>query len=372
MKFIVIPDSFKGSMSSVEAAAAIERGLKSVHKDASVICLPAADGGEGTIEVFRNIGIGRMIEKEVTGPLGGRIPAKYILTEDKTAIIEMAQGSGLTLINRFERNPMKTTSFGTGELIADAVSRGAKKILLAIGGSATNDGGLGMAQALGASFTDTQGKEVRYSCEGLGDLHNIDEGKMRALLQGIEIVIACDVQNTLCGPEGASAVYGPQKGADHKMVQEMDRLLNKLAGVIQVKTGIDMRTIKGTGAAGGIAVTLIAFAGAKLVSGIEVILEYIGFEKHLDGADYVLTGEGRIDEQTRYGKVIAGILNASKKKGVPVIAFAGMLGSGYEQIMEAGVKSCFCILPGVVTIEDAVKNGPTYLEDCVRRVARLL
>ena len=372
MKFVVIPDSFKGSMSSVSAAAAIERGIKSVLRNAEVIRLPVADGGEGTIEVFQEIGIGRTVEKEVTDPLGGRVRAKYILTGDKAAIIEMAQASGLTLIDRALRNPMKATTYGTGELIADAVAKGAEKILLAVGGSATNDGGLGMAMALGALFTDAQGCSISYCCEGLADLYNIDAKGMQTLLDGVEIVIACDVQNKLCGREGASAVYGPQKGANAQMVREMDNSLYKLADVIKKKTGVDVRCMRGAGAAGGIAVPLIAFANAKIVSGIETILHYIGFEKHLDGGDYILTGEGRIDGQTRYGKVIAGILKIAKTKGVPVIAFGGILGRGYERILEAGVRSCFCILPGAVTLEDAMENGSVYLEDCVQRVVRLL
>jgi len=372
MKIIAIPDSFKGSMSSIEAAGAMEKGIKSAISDTRVVKLPVADGGEGTVEVFCQTGLGTPVYKEVTGPLGERVNAKYVLLDDGTAVIEMAQASGLTLVEETKRNPMKTTTYGTGELMKDALDKGARKILLAIGGSATNDGGAGLSQALGLSFRDALGREAGYGCGGLRDLQNIDASGLDKRLYGAEIVIACDVQNTLCGEKGASFVYGPQKGADGQMVMEMDGILNKLAGVILEKTGKDVREIPGTGAAGGLAVPLIAFADAKIVSGIETILGLIGFEKHLEGADYVFTGEGRIDEQTQYGKVIAGILNTAKKRGVPVIAFGGSLGKGYEGIMRAGVKSCFCILPGAVTLKDAMENAPKYLEDCAMRVSRLL
>ena len=344
----------------------------SVQKDARVICLPVADGGEGTIEVFEAIGTGRVIKKDVIGPIGRRVSAKYILTSNNEAIIEMAQASGLTLICDEERNPMKTTTYGTGELMADAVERGAKKILLFIGGSATNDGGLGMAQALGASYTDKQGNEINYNCEGLKELFHIDGERMRTLLAGIEIEIACDVQNTLCGDNGASMIYGPQKGADKEMVREMDQLLFKMAKLIGKNSGVEVLNIPGSGAAGGIAVPLIVFAGAKMVSGIETILRYIEYEKHLKGADYVFTGEGKIDSQTAFGKTITGILEVSKKEGVPVIAFGGILDEGYENMVETGMKSCFCILPGAMNLDDAMENGQKFLEDCVKRVVRLL
>lgn len=372
MKIIAIPDSFKGSMSSIEAASAMEQGIKSVMKDAEVIKLPVADGGEGTVDVFCVTGQGIPVYKEVTGPLGERVAAKYALLSDGTAVIEMAQASGLTLVEEAKRDPMKTTTYGTGELIKDALNKGAKKILLAIGGSATNDGGTGLAQALGISYRDDSGREIGYGCEGLRHLKTIDISGMDKRICETEIVIACDVQNTLCGLKGASHVYGPQKGASLQTAEEMDGLLNRLAEVILQNTGNDVRDIPGTGAAGGIAVPLIAFAGAKIVSGIETILQLIGFEKELEGADYVFTGEGRIDEQTQYGKVIAGILQTAKRKNIPVIAFGGSLGKGYEGIMAAGVKSCFCILPGPVTLKDAMENAKASMADCAARVARLL
>jgi glycerate kinase len=372
MKIIAIPDSFKGSMSSMEAASAMEQGIRAAIPDAEVVKLPVADGGEGTADVFLETGIGKPVCREVTGPLGERVNAKYALLGDGTAVIEMAQASGLTLVEEARRNPMKTTTYGTGELIKDALDKGVRSIMLAVGGSATNDGGTGLAQALGISFKDAAGREIGYGCEELKDLKEIDASGMDKRLKETKIVIACDVRNTLCGENGASFVYGPQKGATPEIVREMDGLLDKLAGAVLKETGIDVRDIPGTGAAGGLAVPLIAFAGAGIVSGIETILGLIGFREHLAGADYVFTGEGRIDEQTQYGKTIAGILKMAKGKNVPVVAFAGLLGKGYGGIMEAGVKSCFCILPGAVTLQDAMENAKAYLEDCVRRVSRLL
>ena len=372
MKVVIITDSFKGSMSSVEAAEAVERGLKKVIPDVEAVKLPVADGGEGTLDIFKYIGIGEKIHCDVTGPLFEKRGAEYILTDEKMAIIEMAQASGITLIEADKRNPMKTTTFGTGELIADAISKGAKEILLAIGGSATNDGGVGLAQALGVSFLDGNGTEITPNCEGIKNLDYIDLNNINKGLKDVKIIVACDVQNTLCGTEGASYIYGPQKGADQTMVKEMDRLLNKLADIISEQFGSEIRSIKGLGAAGGVSVPLVTFADAKLVSGIDTILTYIQFENQIEDADYIITGEGRIDAQTAYGKVISGILDRSKQKNIPIIAFCGILGEGYEAIIDAGIKSCFSIVPGAVSLEDSMGNAERYLEDCVKRVAYLL
>ncbi len=371
MKAIIIPDSFKGSMSSLQAAAAMERGLKSVFEKIDTVCLPVADGGEGTIEVFKSIGFGKTIKKQVTGPMGEKTDAQYILADDGRAVIEMAQASGLALLRPVQRSPQKATTYGTGELILDAVKNGAKKILLAIGGSATNDGGTGMAQALGASYKNAQGKEIGFGCESLKELAAIDETRMLAHLQDVKIEVACDVQNMLCGKMGASMVYGPQKGADEQTAIEMDGfLINSQKSYL--KNRQEMRSIPGTGAAGGTAVPLIAFANAKIVSGIDAMLSYIEFEKHLIGADIILTGEGRIDEQTIYGKAVAGIAKAAKRKNVPVIAFAGILGKGYSKVFSIGVQSCFSIVPGIVSTEEAMIDACDNLEGCVMRVARLL
>jgi glycerate kinase len=288
------------------------------------------------------------------------------------AVIEMAQASGMTLVDAGKRNPMKTTTYGTGELIGDALANGARKILLTVGGSATNDGGVGMAQALGVSYQDSRGREIGLGCQGIRELHRIDPDKMNPLLGQAEILVACDVQNKLCGPGGASYVYGPQKGADGGMVEEMEALIKKLAKLTSDKTGADYLDIEGLGAAGGIALPLIAFANARIVSGIETILAYTDLDKHLPNADYVFTGEGKIDAQTVYGKVIMGVLNAAEKYDVPVIAYCGIVGDGYEELIHKGLKSCFSIVPGVVSMEDAVRNAAHHLEKCVERVVYLL
>lgn len=371
MKFLLAPDSFKGSLTSVEAADAMEKGIRHVFKDAEIVKLPIADGGEGTVDIFEQLGTGNVVYKDVTGPLGDRVQAKYILMGD-LAVIEMAQASGLTLIQESKRNPMKTTTYGTGELILDALKKGTKKILLAVGGSATNDGGAGMAQALSIQLKDHNGKNIGFGCEGLENLDYIDIGTAHPLLRKAEITIACDVQNKLCGPEGASHIFGPQKGADEQMAFQMDMLLNHFAEKISQYNGVEVRNMNGLGAAGGIAVPLVAFFNARIVSGIDTILKLIGFESHIQNADYIFTGEGCIDAQTQYGKAISGILKQAKRNNVPVVAFCGSLGDGYEGIIAAGVNSCFCILPGVVSLSDAMQNSQAYLEDCAKRVAYLL
>ncbi len=370
MKFILVPDSFKGCMSSIAAANAMERGIKKAIPTACTVKLPVADGGEGTVEVFESIGWGSVRSLDVTGPLGERVHARYIIS-GPTAIIEMAASSGITLVPAEKRDPLSATTFGAGELILDALKNGAKHIVLAVGGSATNDCGTGLASALGARFLDTDGKPIKPGCVDFDRLTTIDASALQETLDGVTITVACDVDNPLCGEKGASAVYGPQKGATSQMVRQMDALHAKFASLIEKQCGKPVSLLPGSGAAGGIGVPLLAFCGANIVSGIETILGQIGFAFHLKGADYVFTGEGKIDAQTAHGKVIAGIAKLASRESVPVIAFGGMI-EEWRALCGIGVKSAFSIAPGAIDLASAIAGGEKYLEDCAERVARLL
>lgn len=372
MKVLIAPDSFKGSISSVDASKAMERAVMDVFPDAATVKIPIADGGEGTVDVFLMAMEGEAVYRDVTGPMGETVRAKFASIGNDTAVVEMAQASGLYLVPENQRDPMKATTYGTGELIRSAVEQGAKTIILAAGGSATNDGGVGMAQALGASFTGVEGNELGYGCRDIGRLTAVDLGSMRALLQNTEIILASDVNNVLCGPEGASHIYGPQKGADPETVRVMDKNLGHLAEVLQKETGIDAAGKPGAGAAGGIAVPLFAIGKCAQRSGIDIVLDMTGFDGHLADADLVLTGEGQIDGQALYGKVLAGIGKRSMEKEVPVLAFAGSIGDGADKLVTVGISAVFSIANGPMTLDHAMKHAEILLENSVRQVMKAL
>ncbi len=372
MKIIISPDSFKGSLTSVEAANAIERGVKKVFPNADIYKMPVADGGEGTVDVLSHIKDSVVCKAIVQGPLGSTVEANYLMTKENTAIIEMAQASGITLLKKEELNPMLTSTFGTGQLIIDALEHGAQKIVLAIGGSATNDGGAGLAQAIGISIKDSNNNQVVPNCAGLANMVSIDSSAMDERIKSIPIEIACDVTNTLCGKNGASQIYGYQKGATVEMAEQMDDILFRYAKEIENCSGMDVLNIPGSGAAGGIAVPLLAFAGAKIVSGIEAVLTLIDFDKEVQTAQLVITGEGRIDRQTCFGKVIAGILKKTAPKNIPVIAFCGSLQAGYEDLFQMGLTSCFSILSSPMELEVAIQNADPFLEDTTVRAMKML
>ncbi len=350
MKVVAAMDSFKGSLTSLEAGNAVKRGILRSCPDADVTVLPLADGGEGTVDAIAPFIHGTPKSITVTGPLSRLVKASYIYqAETGTAYIEMAKASGLTLIEPDERDPYSATTYGTGELIRDAIDNGAGKLVICIGGSATNDGGAGMLQALGARFLDKDGNDIRPGAAGLKDLYTADLSELKGT--GLDITVACDVINPLCGPDGASYVYGPQKGASEEACRKMDEWLENFAE----KSGFDPSE-KGTGAAGGMSFALKNFLGARLVSGADIILDITGAEPEIRDCNIVITGEGRMDSQTVNGKAPYRILQTAKKYGRPVYGITGILGTGYERCLEAGFERIVPLtVPSMVTAE-AVKS----------------
>lgn len=373
MKFVLAPDSFKESMTAKMAALAMEKGIKNVFPDAECVIVPMADGGEGTVESLVDGLNGTVIDIEVTGPLGDKVPANYgLLGDKKTAVIEMASASGIQLIKKEMRNPLFTTTYGTGELIKDALDRGAKRILIGIGGSATNDGGLGMLQALGASFKDKEGKELSFGGGSLKELDTIDTSQLDGRLASVTIEVACDVTNPLVGPNGASYIFGPQKGATPEIVKQLDQNLTHFANKIYEFTGKDIAEKEGAGAAGGLGAGLMAFLNAELKRGIELVIEYTDLEKKMVGADFVFTGEGSIDGQTLYGKTPYGVARTASRLNIPVIAFAGRVGAGIEELYKHGFTSVIGILKEVTSIEEALQSGEKNLASAAENICRII
>lgn len=331
MKIIIAPDSFKGSLSGQEAADAMRQAVSAVFPKAETVVLPVSDGGEGAAQVLASALPGKFRQKQVCGPYGKRVQASYYLAESGLGIVELAEAAGLILTSEKERNPLYATTFGVGELLLDAISNGAAQLCLTLGGSATNDGGAGIAKALGIRLLNGEGKEVEPNCAGLAELAHIDATQMQPEFRKIPILIACDVKNPLCGPEGASHIYGPQKGADARMLGQMDAILAHYEKLLSLASDQNaLGAIPGSGAAGGAALPLLAFCNAKIVSGIDLVLDTLEFERHLQGANLVLTGEGKIDGQTQYGKAIEGIIARAQKADIPVLAFAGVLEKGLK------------------------------------------
>lgn len=373
MKFVLAPDSFKECMTAIEAAHAMKRGIKKVFPHADCVMIPMADGGEGLVEAILSVKKGKIMKTNVLGPLGNPIIAKYgIVDEGKTAIIEMASASGLEIIRPEVRNPLVTTTYGTGELIKEALDLGVTKILLGIGGSATNDGGVGMLQALGASFQDENGQELPFGGGALQYLHSIDVSSLDRRLQTVKLDVACDVTNPLIGKNGASAIFGPQKGATPEMVEQLDRNLSHFAKIIREINGKEVAFVPGAGAAGGLGAGLMAFLNVKLCKGIELVIEYTGLREHLKHADYVFTGEGSIDEQTLFGKVLFGVSSVAKEHSIPVIAFAGKIGPGVDVLYKQGFSAIISILTGISSLEEALRLGKSNLEFAVENICKVL
>lgn len=373
MKFVLAPDSFKESMTAKVAAEAMEKGIKEVFPEAECIIVPMADGGEGTVESLVDGSNGVIVQKEVTGPLGNKVIAEYgLLGDGKTAVIEMASASGLHLVLPEQRNPLITTTYGTGELIRDALEHGITRILIGIGGSATNDGGVGMLQALGASFRDKNGKELPFGGGALHNLESIDLKRMDSRLSSINIEVACDVTNPLIGKNGASFIFGPQKGATEKMVKLLDENLSHYAKKIKDFTGMDIAEKEGAGAAGGLGAGLLVFLNAEIKRGIDLVIEYTDLENKLDGTNFVFTGEGSIDGQTLFGKTPFGVAKLAKKHHIPVIAFAGRVGSGVEELYHHGFTAVIGILKEVTSIEAALMSGRENLQFATENVCRII
>jgi len=373
MKIVIAPDSYKESLSALEVATQIELGFKDIFPDAEYVKVPMADGGEGTVQAMIEATQGRRIEVDVTDPLGQTISSFYALTGDgRTAMIEMAAASGLALVPTAQRNPEVTSSYGTGELIAAALNAGARHLILGIGGSATNDGGAGMLQALGVQLLDAAGHSIGPGGAPLAQLASIDVAGMDARLLECTIEVACDVDNPLTGERGASAVFGPQKGATPTMVQTLDANLKHFAQLIQRDLGVDVDQVPGAGAAGGMGAAMLAFLKGQLRPGCEIIAKAVGLDAAVQDADWVITGEGRIDQQTIFGKTPFGVATVARKHGKPVIGIAGSLGANAQVVHEHGIDAIFSVLSRPCTIQDAVAEAEHNVRTTARNVAALL
>jgi glycerate kinase len=375
LRVVVAPDSFKGSLGAIGAAGAMARGIRAVFPSAEVVEVPIADGGEGTVDALVAATGGRVESCTVSGPLGDPVAARWgVLGDGATAVIEAAAASGLTLLDPARRDPRCTSTRGTGELVRAALDAGLRRLVLGLGGSATNDGGAGLARALGARFLDREGQELPEGGAALARLARIDLAGLDPRLAGAELLVACDVENPLTGPEGASAVYGPQKGATPETVRELDAALARFAEVARAATGRDVAAVPGAGAAGGLAAGLLSFTPARLRRGVELVLEATGFARLLEGADLVLTGEGRTDRQTAWGKAPVGVAAAVHRAGagVPVVCLSGALGEGAEEVLALGVDALLSIAPGPLPLEECMARAPELLEAAAARVCRLL
>jgi len=373
MKVIIAPQGFKGGISGLEAARAIQRGVNAALPEAETVLVPVADGGDGTLHALVDATGGQIFNSRVQGPLGLPLDAAWgVMGDGETAVIEMARPSGLALVPVEQRDPRTTTTWGTGEIIKEALEKGFKRIIVGLGGSATNDGGAGMAGALGVRFLDSQGRQLAPGGAALANLDRIDPSDVHPVLRHAEVIGATDVTNPLCGPTGASAVYGPQKGATAQVVAELDAALLNLAAVVKRDLGKDVLERPGSGAAGGLGAGLIAFAGGELRSGIDMVCEVLGFDDLLDGADLVITGEGRADRSTIYDKAPVGVARRALAKGVPTILLAGGLGPGYEELYQHGIASIVTISDRPMNFAQSLRRTQELLEGAAERAMRLM
>ena len=372
-KYVVAPDSFKESMTAKEVCDAMEKGIKKADSAAEVIKVPMADGGEGTVDSLVDATNGQRVIVEVTGPLGNKISAYYgILGNGTTAVIEMAKASGLEIVEKKKRNPMITTTFGTGELIRHALDHNVKEIIIGLGGSSTNDGGSGMAQALGAKLLDQNNNQISFGGGNLDKLDKIDISDLDSRLQDVKIILASDVTNPLIGKDGASRVFGPQKGATPEMVEKLENNLQHYAKIIKRDLNKDVASVSGAGAAGGLGAGLMAFTTCKMRQGVDIALEVTKLEEKVKSADYVFTGEGGTDFQTIFGKTPYGVAKLGKKYHKPVISLAGYLGEGIDSLYSEGFTAIFGIIPGACDLSTALKNGPSNVARTTENIVRLL
>lgn len=375
MKVILAPDSFKENLTSLQVATALEKGVKRVLPKAICIKVPMADGGEGTVQSLVDGTGGKFLRKKVTGPAGNKVSARFgMLADGKTAVIEMAEASGLHLVSGNTQNPLKTTSYGTGELMLEAAKRGAKKIIIGIGGSATNDGGVGMAQALGVRFLNKRGQEITELGAGgmVSKIDGINIKSLNPLIKKVNIIVACDVNNPLCGKKGASNVFGPQKGATPAMIKTLDANLKHLATVIKRDLKKNVISVKGAGAAGGLGAGLLAFTKAKMKSGVDIVIEATELRKHLKDADLVITGEGRVDFQTAFGKTPSGVAKAARKHRVPTVAIGGGITDDANGIFAHGIDGLESACARDMSLDDAMRHSKAHLTNAAERVIRLI
>ena len=371
MKIVVAPQAFKGSISAQDAGQAMREGILRVFADAEVEVTPVADGGDGTLQTLVGLTGGSVRSVRVAGPLGERIEAQWgALGDGQTAVIEMARTSGLALLSPAERDPLHATTYGLGEVLREALDAGFRSFIVGIGGSATNDGGAGMAQALGVRLLDETGRDLPPGGAALAGLRRVDVSGLDGRVMEARFSVACDVSNPLTGPEGASAVYGPQKGAAPDLVEQLDAALKNFAEVVERDTGTSIDAVRGSGAAGGLGGGMMAFLGGSLRAGVDIVLDHVGLEEKLEGADLVITGEGRIDFQTVYDKAPIGVARRAKRRGIPVLAVCGSLGKGFEDVHAEGIDAAVSILTAPLTLDEASARAGDLIADAVAGAMR--
>ncbi len=375
MTILLAPNAFKGCLTAPQVCDALAEGITRIFPDAEIIKVPVADGGDGTVESLVSATGGQFFTQEVTDPLGGRVNARFgVMGDGETAVIETAEASGLRLVPNEKRNPLITTTYGTGELIRAALEKGCRKLIIGIGGSATNDGGAGMAQALGAKLLDASGNELPFGGAALARLARIDNGTPLRYVPYYEpsVVVACDVDNPLCGDKGASAIYGPQKGATAEMVKQLDAALAHYAEILKRDLGKDVANVPGAGAAGGLGAGLMAFLDARLERGVDIVMRAVNMRERVQHAHLVFTGEGAIDGSTAFGKAPVGVAQAAKEFGVPVVAVVGSAGVGYEDVYAHGIDAVVPITLRPMTLEEAMSDARHLIADAAERVMRLI
>ena len=373
MKIVVAPQAFKGSLSATEVGNSMIKGIENVIENSTNLLVPVADGGDGTLETLVESSQGKINSIKVTGPLGEQQNSAWgALGKNKTAIIEMARSSGLALVPINKLNPLISTTYGLGEVILDALNQGYRDFIIGIGGSATNDAGAGMAQALGAKLLDSNGNELPFGGESLSKLNSINIDGIDTRIKESNFAIACDVNNPLTGPEGASAIYGPQKGATPEMVNTLDQALTNFAEIVEKDLGIKINDVEGSGAAGGLGGGLIAFLNGKLRKGVDIVLDFVDIDKALTNTNLVITGEGQLDFQTIYNKAPIGVAKRAKHLGIPVIAISGSLGENFSVVHEHGIDAASSIISKPMTLEEASKTAPELIASATEQALRYM
>ena len=372
-KILLSPQEFKESLSGIEVAMAMKKGIRNVDKNVKIDLCPVADGGDGTLQTLVDITEGELIKEKVHNPLGKIIDAEWgKLGDNKTAVIEMAKASGLALLNENEKDPMKTSTYGTGELFKSALDHGIKDFIIGIGGSATNDGGAGFASALGAKLLDSKKNVIIPTGGSVGEISHIDISGLDKRLQDVKVKVACDVNNPLCGKNGASNIFGPQKGANKETINILDKSLRHWAKVIKDQMRKDILNVPGSGAAGGLGAGLMAFADAELESGADIVLDYLNYEKKLEGVDLVIVGEGQTDKSTKFNKSPVAVSLRAKKYNIPVIVISGSLGKGYNELENMGIDSFFSIVNGPMDLQYAINNAFQLIEISTQEIYKTI
>ncbi|MEC7835995.1 MAG: glycerate kinase [Chloroflexota bacterium] len=373
MKILVAPQEFKGSISALSVAEAAKRGVIRVFPDAEIVLCPVADGGDGTLETLVEVSDGEVRTCDVQNPIGETITAQWgAMGDGVTAVIEMARTSGLALLSLDERDPLNSSTYGLGQAILEALNEGFRNFIVGIGGSATNDAGAGMAQALGATLVDAEGKAIPFGGAALANLRAIDISKMDARIENSQFMVACDVSNPLTGDEGASAVYGPQKGATPEMVTELDSALLNFAEIVRKDLGKDVSEISGAGAAGGLGAGMLAFMGAELKAGVDIVLETVQLREKLSGVDLVITGEGGMDFQTVYNKAPIGVARIAAEFNIPTVAIAGLLGQNFSIVHDHGIRAATSIVDGPISLEESSERASELIANSVEESLRFI